>query len=274
MKGLKLLPAALLLFVLPARAQTAGSVAYFTGTDGDWFNASNWSTGSVPTAATDVVIDGAQVVIDPANGAANVAVRDLTVTGGGSLTTLPETIFEARDEHVDAGSTLFFRSSGSIGGSLVVESASAFKLNPSTQSKRSVIITTSVTSQFGLGGVEPASFARGADGSLELLAGEGHYATLNAANVALDGSLRLALHYDFEPVAGDSFEIITAGRSLTGEFVGLPEGSLVGCTEDDVGLYISYGGNSVVVSAEDTDPDDCVELPAIQPAREVGKVGK
>ncbi|NUP08253.1 MAG: hypothetical protein HOW73_19560 [Polyangiaceae bacterium] len=278
MKALKLLPAAALLFVVPAFAQTASPVAHFTGTDGDWFNASNWSTGSVPDASTDVVIDGTDVVIDPAQGSADVAVRDLTVTGGGSLTTLPGTLLETRAEYVSDGGELFFRSSGSLGADLVFESSctvtnpaacaterlSHILLNPTSQTKRTIVLKSSVVAQFGLGGLTPASLKQSSDGSVELHAGAGHYATVNAETVALDGYLTLSLHYGFEPVDGDAFEIITAKRSLTGEFTDLPEGELVGCTDSDVGLYISYEGNTVVLSAEDTDHDVCMSVPAVQ----------
>ncbi|NUP14470.1 MAG: hypothetical protein HOW73_51225 [Polyangiaceae bacterium] len=283
MKALKFLPAVALLFVVPAYAQTSNPVAHFTGTDGDWFNAANWSTGSVPGAGTDVVIDGSDVVIDPAQGSAGVAIRDLTVTGGGSLTTLPGTVLETRAEHLSNGGELFFRSSGSLGGTFEFQSAcsptnptacalepwSNLKYNPTAQSKRTSVLKSSFPAvalvvQFGLGGVTPASVKRAADGSVELHAGAGHYATLNAETIELGAYLTLALHYDFEPVDGDSFEIIRAKRSLSGEFIDLPEGELVACTDSDVGLYISYAGNAVTLDAEDTDPADCMSVPAVQ----------
>jgi len=83
--------------------------------------------------------------------------------------------------------------------------------------------------------------------------------------------LSLSLYYGFRPRAGDSFQIITANRLLVGTFPGMPEGALVGCTDDNVGFYISYvggDGNDVVLSARDTRPLTCLLLPAVQKVRE------
>lgn len=75
----------------PAAAQSS-TEARFVGTDGDWFNARNWSTGRVPGAANDVVLPaGAQVVM------------------------------HTRDEHVALGGRLVHRGSGSEGGNLVFD---------------------------------------------------------------------------------------------------------------------------------------------------------
>jgi hypothetical protein len=270
----------------PAEAQSATTAARFVGSDGDWFNARNWSTGHVPDAATDVVLAaGAQVVIDPARGSAEVAIRDLTVVDGASLTTLPGTIIHTRDEHVGTGGQLVYRSSGAEGGSLVFDPPPActspfgcvvapsrgLTLNPTPKSKRTIILQSSVTTQVGLGGLAPASLTQTRAG-WTLAGGAGHYATLEAEEITLAGPLVVSLHYGFTPRSGDTFHVVTATRRLAGEFRGLPEGAPVGCTAENVGLYVSYQGHGVVLAARDTPPATCLLLPAINPAREAGRV--
>lgn len=260
MKALKLLPAVfVMLAAMPAGAQSAGGSApsYFVGGDGNWFDPQNWSTGRVPDASTDVVIGGgAQVVIDPANGSASVAVRDLAVVDGASLTTLPGTIMEARSEYVANGGQVIRRGSGSEGGRMIVDTLGGLVMNPSTQSKRELMLKSGLSG--GFGGTTPASIEHTSTGTV-LHAGPGHYSTLSADTVVLGGQLALTLYYGFQPKAGDQFQLITANR-LVGQFEGLPEGALVGCTEQNVGFYITYqggDGNDVVLTAEDTPASTC-----------------
>ena len=68
MKFTKTLSALALLLSLSAQAQTATPAVRYVGSDGNWFNPANWSSGRVPTADSDVVIDGrAEVVITGAS---------------------------------------------------------------------------------------------------------------------------------------------------------------------------------------------------------------
>jgi hypothetical protein len=96
-----------------------------------------------------------------------------------------------------------------------------------------------------------------------------------AASARIDKVPRLvvALHYDFMPAVGDSFQIITT-NSLVGEFADLPEGALVGCTEDDgVAVHITYrggDGNDVVLTTRPGDPVVCQTKEHILLARQVG----
>ena len=285
----KLVPAVFFLSTLcalPARVEaqstsTSTLVARYVGHDGNWFNPTNWSTGRVPDAATDVVIGGgADVVIDPAQGASEVSVRDVWVIDGASLKSLPGTVIHTRNETVQGGGEIALRGSGSDGGTFIVGCArttdcvgepwSALSLNPSTQSHRDVILKTSVTAQLGLGGTTPASLEKTRAGTV-LHAGAGHHATLEADTIALDGRLVLTLHYGFAPQPGDQFQIITARQRLSGQFIGLPEGAPVGCTSSNVGLYISYrggDGNDVVLTARETPESTCLLLPAVQIPRE------
>lgn len=161
--------------------------------------------------------------------------------------------------------------------------------NPTSQSKRTYVLKSSFPAVYGLGGTEPAAIQKTGAGTL-VLNGAGYYATTTAEVVVLDDDLgisaridrvpraridrlplRLSLHYGFRPRAGDRFQIITAQRHLVGQFGGLPEGALVGCTDDNVGFYISYvggDGNDVVLTAKDTRPAACLLLPAVQKVRE------
>ena len=145
-----------------------------------------------------------------------------------------------------------------------------------------MILKTSATLEFGLGGLAPASIVTTSAGTV-VNAGAGHYATLTADLVVLSGNpgapgparwlppgLLLALHYGFAPADGDSFQIVTVNRRLVDQFRGLPEGALVGCTVDDVGLYITYAGgdgNDVVLTAADTSRWACLR-PHVQRVRE------
>lgn len=67
--------------------------------------------------------------------------------------------------------------------------------------------------------------------------------------------------------ADQTFQIMAANGTRNGEFIGLPEGGYVGCTEDNVGVRMSYqggDGNDLVLSAEATHPAIGLLLPAMQ----------
>lgn len=297
MRLAKTLSAIALALSIPVQAETTGSGAVlFIGTDSNWFNPANWSSGRVPDTEDDVVLDADDnVVIDPSLGRMPVQIRDLTIRDKARLETLPDAHLITRDELVQGQGQLIHRSSASEGDTLIISASpnnsalrhghGGLRLNPTPKSKRDVILKSSATVEFGLGGREPASLTTAADGSVRVQNGAGHYATLTADLVVLNSSqgdmrtrldklspgLRLSLHYGFRPVDGDSFQIITSNRLLVDQFRGLPEGALVGCTDDNVGLYISYiggDGNDVVLSAKDISPRACLLLPAVQQVRE------
>lgn len=272
------------LLVLSAAVPMPGSAASmeFVGSDPNWFDPGNWSGGQVPGPGDDVVLDGRDfVVIDPALGHAHVQIRDLIVRGRAKLTTLPGTVLELGDEILEDAGQVDYRASAVLGERLIAVpdpewSAAGFgghglKLNPTPKSKRDVILKSSMHTSIGLGGVTPASLAFDAAGQPQLSAGPGHHATLDTEVVLLAGSLRLSLHYGFEPAPGDRFTIITASRRSLGHFAGLPEGGLVGCTDAGIGIYISYvGGNGqdVVLNARATSGPACLLVPAIQTIRD------
>ena len=86
-----------------ALAQVRGPPAEFIGTTPEWSVAGIWSTGQVPGAGTDVLINGADVVIDPAMVGGPVVVNDVWVGGNGSLTLLPGTAFTCNFLTIDGG---------------------------------------------------------------------------------------------------------------------------------------------------------------------------
>jgi hypothetical protein len=266
----------------------------YSGTDGNWFNPANWSRGRVPGPDDDVVLeDGDDVVIDPALGKTRVQIRDLRLSGNARLETLAGTIMQTRNEVVQDQAQIIYRSSGVEGDTLTLGNGSAprcgycgggIKLNPTPQSKRTVVLQSSATLDFGLGGREPASLTKTGAGRLVLAGGYGYHATLITARIdrlpnnfgaVPQAELKLSLHYGFTPAAGDSFQVITVTEPTRGAtsplFRGLPEGGLAGCTDNNVGLYISYvggDGNDVVLSARATQPLTCLLLPAVQKIRE------
>jgi hypothetical protein len=242
------------LFVLCAwQAAAVGQVvtAHYIGTNGNWFNPANWSTGSVPGSKTDVLIDGtSSVVIDPAVGPAMVTIRDLTLAGSAQLETLPGTIFTTRNETLDGTSRLIHRSSEArdvaVGPSKfeIADTATLAGpfLQPTPKSKRDVILKTSATLTFYLGGSIPAAV-----GSV----GAGHYANWTTENMTLAGELDINLIYGFIPTVGQTFQIMSASNSATGTFSNLPEGAIA-ARFPGVALTISYqggDGNDVVLTA-------------------------
>jgi hypothetical protein len=236
-------------------ASARADVLTYVGSTSDWFNPRNWDLGRLPGPSDDVIIDdGRSVVINPAVGPAQVTIRDITISDDASLETLAGTEITTRNETLVEGGQLILRSTrafdDAVGGTLAALPRTASEgpgsdgpvLNPSTQSKRDVILKSSVS--FGLGGTLPASIVTGG-------AGSGHYATITTENADLGGVLNIALYYGFTPSSGQTFKIIDITTSNTGEFDGLAEGALVQVF-GNIGLYISYiggDGNDVVLSA-------------------------
>lgn len=294
--------AAVLSLGLPAAAQTTESVVHFQGSDGNWFNPANWSGGRVPGAEDDVQLDGDDhAVIDATiyGGGTPVQFRDLIVRDHATFEVLNGSVVQSRDQLLYDQGRIIYRSSGDVGENLIVAGASepaagspgdcsltnpfgcaleppgpgqnGILFNPTSQSKRTYVLKSSVTLDMGLGGTTAAGVSKVGAGRMELAAGRGHYATLVADTLVLDGELRISTYYDFRPRPGDRFQIMTVNRSRSGEFIGVPEGGYVGCTGDHVGLRLSYrggDGNDLVLSAENTSPALCMLLPAVQKIRQ------
>jgi hypothetical protein len=162
----------------------------------------------------------------------------------------PGTIFTTRNETLDGSAQLIHRSSEArdvaVGPSKFGIAGTATTpgpiLQPTPKSKRDVILKTSATCTFYLGGSVPATF-----GSV----GAGHYANWTTENMTLAGDLRIRLIYGFSPTLGQTFQIMSASNTSTGTFDGLPEGATV-AQFGTVALKISYqggDGNDVVLTA-------------------------
>ena len=254
-----------------------GDVNY-VGSDGNWFNPANWSSGRVPGANDNVILDGDdRVVIDPTldpAGYTRVTFGDLVISSVASLEVLPGAVVRSRNQIVADRGQLIFRASGDVSESLVVApgtKAVTLVQNPNPKNKRFIVLQSSTSSSMGLGGTAPASVTRDATGADQLAAGPGHYATMTVDTLIIDGELSLSTYYGFSPRPGQSFQIATVNGTRRGEFLGIPEGGYVGCTDDNVGLRLSYeggDGNDLVISAEQTEPGICLLLPAVQKVRE------
>lgn len=225
----------------------------FVGPGNNWFTAANWSTGRVPGPSDVVVIgDDAEVVLD-ADLAPNklIDLRELHVRDAAQLEVIHGAIVRTELDTVDDDAQVTFRASADIGDTTLWTSCRTCRSNPKPKTKRFIILQSSVTADFGLGGTTPASIAFDATGAPQLAAGPGHYSTMTAETVALAGNLELSLYYGFTPRAGDVYRIIDVTGRRTGEFTNLPEGAAVACTDDLLCARISYrggDGNDVTLS--------------------------
>ena len=248
------------------------SLVRFIGGNGNWFDPTNWSTGRVPNAEDDVVVDGqivtaqdydtdAQgniiIAIDPAQnscdtcGAANkVEFQSLQIMGRVALLTYPGTEIEFNDLILTDGAILRTQSTvmqGQLLKSVISEDSERGAgtyiggfYNPS-QLNSAVIEIDNVGLALALGGTRAA----GHDG-----AGTGYYANVQGGEVSFNNTpLEISTIYEFNPEVGDQFVIVEASGSLTGGFVNYEDGDLV-LTRDDVGLFISYEGNQIILRAE------------------------
>ena len=217
----------------------------FIGKDTNWFNPKNWDSGVLPDSTSDIVLTAGQlVVIDPTLAPtaidALIVINNLTLDQA-TLTTLPQSTFQYNKLIMDDASLFDARSSQIIGDKLEINQNGtspgplAMRLNPTTNDTRSIKITSSTANiQMYLGGIIAASSGN---------TGVGHYATLSADDVELNGNLDIAPIYDFEPQAGDVFDVVTARNSLIGQFNGLNEGDVV-TTIGDIDLVINYQKNT------------------------------
>lgn len=229
--------AALALLVVSAPASAARERAFYIGTDRNWFEPGNWSTGQVPGPQTDVVLDGDDdVLIDGGAAPATVRIADLYLLDRAKLETTPGTTLWDADEYVLDAAQFITRATrgGSLGtavwGVTGGYNSGGILLNPRPQSKRDLVLKGNLT--MGLGGTRPAT---------QNAVGAGRYATINAQWARLGGQLDVALFYGFTPRVGQVFTIIRSRDLTQGQFDGLPEGA-VAATFGGVALTISYRG--------------------------------
>ena len=230
--------------------------AVFTGTDGNWYAAANWSPPGVPDAATDVEVPaGVRVRIDPAAapGGAGAVARDVVVGGGASLLLAPGGRLDYAKLTLDGGSVMA-RSARLAGDQMELKGATGAQvwLNPTSNDSRAIKISANNPAKHTMGFVLAGNTRASAAGN-----GAGHYATMTVESAELGDQLVVQAVDGFVPAPGDAFTLIRATRSLSGTFAGLPEGA-VAARFPGVNLRISYvGGPSrtdVVLVAEAATP--------------------
>jgi len=206
----------------------------FVGTDGNWFNARNWSNGHLPGRGDDVVIGpGKRVIVDPSVGFLRVTFRDIMVSSLSSVETLPGTIWTTRNEVIKG--QLIHRgtdASTDLNGIGIYMASSngtepGITLNPTPKTKRTVVLQSSF--KVGLGGTEAAGPGK---------VGRGYYANMTSQYALVAGPLDVEFKYGFVPQAGDTFRILKAER-IEGRYAGLREGAMVKQV-GNIGLFIHY----------------------------------
>lgn len=249
-------------------AEVQPVTARFVGSDGNWFEPSNWSTGRVPGEGDSVELDGdAHVVIDPeldprtgtsGGGSGKVDLQDFNLLGNAVLQTLEGSELSVQNLTIESEGGLGLQSS-SIDAQLAIfrlgeaipedeGSPRAWGCHWCTLSGNPSLMTFEDVSfeNFGiellLGGPEPATDEH---------QGVGYYANIRSESISFaNTSLSLGLIYDFEPQAGDEFVIIEASESLTGTFSNLEDGDVV-LTTDDVNIMITYTDTQIILTAEE-----------------------
>ena len=235
-------------------AEVQSETARFVGTDSNWFDPNNWSTGRVPEEGDNVTIDGAiRVVIDPeldprsgttGGSTGKVHLQDLQILNGATLETRPGVQMEFETISSDGTGNFYAYSSGWVGTAILNPGWGCptwrCGFNP-TYIHVDLFKFDGEGLAMSLGGAEPA-----APGNT----GAGYYANVQADNIELTNPmLQISTIYDFEPQAGDEFVIFEASESLTGTFSNFAEGDVVLSTES-VDLVISYERNRIVLFAE------------------------
>jgi hypothetical protein len=253
--------------------------------DRNWFNPANWSTGLVPGAEDDVYLDGNDhVVIDAAANRAgtDVRFRDLHVRDAAVFEAKNGAVVRNRYETVLDRGQVNYRGSVNVGEGAVYGASSdptasapsvseivVTKLNPTAQNKRTIVLMSSATLDLGLGGTTAAGGDVNGDGREDIIVGAGTYSTLETDALVIEGELRLSLHYGFQPRPGNMFQIVTVNGMRSGEFMGVPEGGYVGCTDRSTCLRLSYqggDGNDIVLSAEEVSPETALLIGLLVPA--------
>jgi molybdopterin-binding protein len=237
-----------------------GPAVQFIGTDGNWFDPTNWDSGVLPDATTDIIISNADVFIDATLSPNPIEIRDLTLENDKTLNLMNGTQFTFRNAYIEDG-LLELHSSTVNGNDMTVSEGDSTKSanrrpggwgcthcgivlgNPSFfdigfQSYHGILAV-------GLGGNQQASVNN---------SGSGYYAHFIGDDIELGGDLLVQEFYGFVPVVGETYQIITARNTLTGQFNNLNEGSVL-TTANGIDLRISYrggDGNDVVLTAIQT----------------------
>ncbi len=213
------------------------------GNDSNWFDASNWSTGQIPSATDNVILkNDAKVVIAPLISPVSVVVNNMTIRDNAVLTTLANTILTYNQLIIKDAGLLDAKSSEIHGDELLLAindgkiGSGGMYFNPTTNDTRLIKITANTAGiysvGFSLGGHIAAS-----PGNV----GQGFYANITADEVELDGGLKVNTLYGYLPSVGERLRIISARKSLIGTFSNFAEGDIVQRYKD-VHLIITYVG--------------------------------
>ncbi len=210
-----------------------GAVVNFT-TGGTLFAPGFRQGGTLTTSGSEAVI--ASPVIDFGSFGNSLLAADLRLTGEAIVRVGASIADGGGDLIVDAPSTLQAEDGATIGADLLNEGT----VSPGTLDVVDVGL-------LNLGG----DFTQALTGQLEIDlsgTGAGFFDTLAVTDLAsLDGTLDVSLLAGFDPVVGDSFEILTAGGGVAGTFDTL----LFPALDPGEFMIISYGANSVTLSIVD-----------------------
>ncbi len=212
----------------------------YTGRDGNWFNAGNWSAGRIPSPGDSVMIpSGNRVLVDPAQSPTGYEVKfeDLIISSNSIVETMPGIEWETRNE-ICYGQLVHrgTNASSDLGGFGYY--AFGLKLNPTPKTKRDIVLKSTFSVQ--IDGATPAAAGEGS---------RGRYAHLTAERMTINPGTVLEIEGTYLQNAnlaeGQRFTIVNAGE-INGQFKGLRQGALVQRFRN-VGLYIHYSPTSVIL---------------------------
>jgi uncharacterized repeat protein (TIGR01451 family) len=196
------------------------------------------TTGDITGTGNILVAKGATLVLSAAttySGATSVTGSTLALNGGS----------------VSASSSVAVSAGGSFGG---VGSAGPLSLAGS-------LLYPGIFGSITTGGISAPSLSLDAASTARFrLAGSafpGSYDHVSVNGPVALGSAQLDLVWDFEPVVGEQFHLITGATSLTGTFAGLPEGAIFSSHGRRFSItYLGGAGHEVVVTRLPAAPAD------------------
>jgi hypothetical protein len=162
----------------------------------------------------------------------NQAGGTIVTSGGGTTTFFDDVVHNGTEIRTSAGSSSLFFGAVSGGSAFTGTGTTFFEgdLRPgnspaSVSFEGDVVLGLGASTEIELGG---------------MTAGAEYDQLVVGGDVALDGALEVVLSDGFLPEAAQQFKIIDVGGTLTGQFDGLAEGSLVGDFGQE--LFITYAG--------------------------------
>ncbi|WP_165698033.1 T9SS sorting signal type C domain-containing protein [Flavobacterium nackdongense] len=99
----------------PTNVTISSSNSWVGTTSSSWFTATNWSCGSIPTAASDITIPSGTTFKPIVNDTSKIALANtITVNSGGSLTVNGGNTLKVTDKVTNNGGTITFEDSASL----------------------------------------------------------------------------------------------------------------------------------------------------------------